>query len=604
MKQLRTAVVAPFLLGVSLGGLFVGAPGVMARGWRVGPGPLTDFPRIQQALDAAADGDSIVVEPGVYELAAPLEFNRRHDSSDPASPPRKNLSLRPLRPQEETVLRVASNAPSTRSAAFLFSKGESSASLVSGFTIEAGSGYSVFEDGRWRSLGAGVVCVDSSPRFDNCRIRPSSELPTVRTLVWLERSNARFVGCSLEGGQPLAVDGGAPRFDDCRFADGIGAGGAAVADSRATFARCRFEDNGDQSGLHISNASEVTLVDCVLRHNDGEPGGGFLARGESAVTLLGCTIEGNGADDGGGGFAVVGATATLMSCRIVGNFGDQGGGAFSCVNAAVRLENCLVAGNHGEDSGGAFVAVTSAVSSTPATVEIIHSTLSGNAQQRGGAVMHAMGDGTSITLHASIVYGNDGDAVELLDGATLSASFSCVEGVAPLPGRGNVNADPLFIEPGVFDFSSLDYRPDFVVSPGDYGLREGSPCIDLAPSAAAPAIDLAGAARPCAEAADAGAFEAGGCAPERFLRGDVDGNGFRDVSDQIAVLNFLFLGLGAPGCLDSADTDDNGRIEIDDPIRGLRFLFLGGPRPAEPFEECGPDRTADELDCADFFGCF
>ncbi len=85
---------------------------------------------------------------------------------------------------------------------------------------------------------------------------------------------------------------------------------------------------------------------------------------------------------------------------------------------------------------------------------------------------------------------------------------------------------------------------------------------------------------------------------EVFLRGDFDGGGVLDISDAVASIGYLFLGLRAPGCLDATDTNDDGRLDLADPIFCLDFLFRGGASPPEPFPLRGPDPTEDELPCS------
>ncbi len=92
-----------------------------------------------------------------------------------------------------------------------------------------------------------------------------------------------------------------------------------------------------------------------------------------------------------------------------------------------------------------------------------------------------------------------------------------------------------------------------------------------------------------------------------FVRGDSDGNGAVNLNDGIVTLNFLFLGLPPPACLDAADADDGGALALNDAIIVFNWLFTGGPAPAEPApetgnftaEDCGEDPTEDALDCAD-----
>lgn len=54
-----------------------------------------DFTEIQPAIDAAADGNEVVVKPGEYFIVESLDFNRLHDPDDTESPPVKNITVRP-----------------------------------------------------------------------------------------------------------------------------------------------------------------------------------------------------------------------------------------------------------------------------------------------------------------------------------------------------------------------------------------------------------------------------------------------------------------------------------------------------------------------------
>ncbi len=92
--------------------------------------------------------------------------------------------------------------------------------------------------------------------------------------------------------------------------------------------------------------------------------------------------------------------------------------------------------------------------------------------------------------------------------------------------------------------------------------------------------------------------------PEPQLRrGDSNGDGKLDISDAIKVLGFLFGGMQPPTCRDSADANDDGRTDIGDAISILSHLFAAaGPLPA-PFGACGPDPTADTLECVTYQPC-
>jgi endoglucanase len=86
-------------------------------------------------------------------------------------------------------------------------------------------------------------------------------------------------------------------------------------------------------------------------------------------------------------------------------------------------------------------------------------------------------------------------------------------------------------------------------------------------------------------------------AKSRFLRADVNQDGRVDLSDGIAVLDFLFTGSRTLGCLEAADINDSGSLDLSDPVFLFDFLFLGGSGVQPPYPECGEDPTADGLGC-------
>ncbi len=85
---------------------------------------------------------------------------------------------------------------------------------------------------------------------------------------------------------------------------------------------------------------------------------------------------------------------------------------------------------------------------------------------------------------------------------------------------------------------------------------------------------------------------------QRFLRGDANRDGRRDISDAVAILRRLFVTGVTLGCLDAADANDDGALDIADPVRLLGFLFAHGAPLAAPFSALGFDPTGDALDCA------
>jgi hypothetical protein len=88
-----------------------------------------------------------------------------------------------------------------------------------------------------------------------------------------------------------------------------------------------------------------------------------------------------------------------------------------------------------------------------------------------------------------------------------------------------------------------------------------------------------------------------------FVRGDTNADGVRNITDGVFVLNFLFLGGGAPPCREAADTNNDNNLNITDGVFVLNFLFLGGSAPPAPFPDCGPDPPGEALGCGEYAPC-
>ncbi len=82
-----------------------------------------------------------------------------------------------------------------------------------------------------------------------------------------------------------------------------------------------------------------------------------------------------------------------------------------------------------------------------------------------------------------------------------------------------------------------------------------------------------------------------------FQRGDFNRDFAFNISDPLAILGFLFSGVGDGLCRDAGDINDDGKLNIADATRALGYLFGDGPPPEPPFSEAGDDPTPDELRC-------
>ena len=89
-----------------------------------------------------------------------------------------------------------------------------------------------------------------------------------------------------------------------------------------------------------------------------------------------------------------------------------------------------------------------------------------------------------------------------------------------------------------------------------------------------------------------------------FIRGDCNGDGSRNVSDPIFLLEALFGNSGVIlGCEDACDVNDDGDLDLGDAVELLGFVFSGNPAGFPEPALCGFDPTIDTLGC-DVPTCF
>ena len=76
-----------------------------------------------------------------------------------------------------------------------------------------------------------------------------------------------------------------------------------------------------------------------------------------------------------------------------------------------------------------------------------------------------------------------------------------------------------------------------------------------------------------------------------FTRGDANNNDAIDLSDAIAILDYLFQAGAAPPVWQAADVNDDETVNVSDPVYLLSHLFLGGAPPPHPYPIPGFDPT-------------
>ena len=300
MTSLRTHFVRNFTVLSSF--CMVAALHARAETYIVDPGGSGDFVDIDTALEAAVDGDQIVVEPGTYTLTAgPLDFRG------------KQVTLTASAGPDDTILDAAGQTGCIR-----MTQGEGADTVVSGFTLTGATSSALALEGA---------------------------SPTLRNLV--VRDNVSEDG---GGGAGLRVTGGGtPRVEDSLFEgnDSLVDGGAIVIEQGSiTLQNVRFVENtSDLRGGAVAvfdPVEPVTLANVSFLDNRSGTGGAVYTEGDLNGTAV--LFLANGAATGGA-VACVGAALGLTNLTVAGNFADEVGGGLVATSCTATLTNAVVAYN-------------------------------------------------------------------------------------------------------------------------------------------------------------------------------------------------------------------------------------------------------------------
>jgi hypothetical protein len=308
---------------------------------------------------------------------------------------------------------------------------------------------------------------------------------------------------------------------------------------------CIISDSSSGPALHFhSGETETSVVEgFTIARFYGFAGGGMLIE-QNSPTVVNCVSRENGATWGGAVDGFEGAP-TFIHCRFLGNEASSSyssaGGAI-CSVEDMTVVNCLFAGN-----GGYNVVYTSG----------------------------------TVVVTSCVVWGNSYDPHDAPIYGEAIVTHTCIEG--GWGGDGNIDADPLFVDP-----DGPDDDPD-TWEDNDYRVSAGSPCIDAADNGAVPAdtldldgdgdtdepipFDLGGNPRfvddpdaadtglshpdfPDLPIVDMGAYEFQACA------GDLDGDGDTDQSDLGILLADWGCQSDCTGDLDGDDDTDQSDLGI------------------------------------------
>lgn len=276
----------------------------------------TDKATIQAAIDAAANGDTVLVSDGTYK---------------------ENINFK----GKAITLKSVNGAPTTiidggkLDSAVKFVTSEGLSSVLDGFTITNGNGF-------------GVYILAASP--------------TVKNNLITANSGCAGAGINIGDGSPLILNNTVTNNFQSGCTGGTSSGGISVGGPPAGPQIIGNTISGNDGtlgtgagGISLFAVGPVLIKNNYISNNRGFEGGGIGARSLTpSVQIIQNVIVGNSAADGGG-IEIDNSVALVANNSVLGNDAPTGSALyafFSNANGAMTMSNNLFIGKSGQPAVG------------------------------------------------------------------------------------------------------------------------------------------------------------------------------------------------------------------------------------------------------------
>jgi hypothetical protein len=380
-----------------------------------------DYPTIQGAIDAAMDGDTVLVKPDTY--TENIDFLG------------KAITVMSSDGADTTIIDGGNPSNPDYGSVVIFNNGEGLDSVLEGFKLTNGLGTSFeLDSGNRGPCGGGVFCNSSSPTLRNNTIS-GNNIVNAGGGIYCRRTQAM-----IEDNEIIKNDGAL--------------GG----------------------GIYCSKNAYPILTNNKIIENSALMGGGlYCDQFTSSPVLSNNTISGNSAGEGGGIYCCR-SFLVVMNNAISNNSAWLGGGIRLDYSSPTLSCNAIWANVASGDGGGIYCSWFSSPT-------ITNNTILGNTAVNGGGIFNY--DRSSPIITNTILWDNAATTGKeiwiggLSSSQPLTISYSDVKG-----GHASVYIEPsctLNWWPGMIDADPLfvtGLEGDYYLSQMAAGQPSDSPCVD------------------------------------------------------------------------------------------------------------------------------